>query len=51
MNIITANARFNTMVDSWSKSNRPISTTLPTMILEGNVGEDELSSQSTYEVA
>ena len=52
MNIIPANVRFNAMVDSWSACYcyRSTSSTLPTVIFEGHVDKDELSSQSTYEV-
>ena len=50
MNIIPANATFNAMVDAWNASKRPVPSKLPTEIFKGIVGEDELSSQSTYEV-
>jgi hypothetical protein len=38
------------MVENWSISTRAKSSTMPTMNLEGIVGEDELSCQSTNEV-
>ena len=50
MKSVLANARLNVMVDSWSTSTRTTSSTLPTVDFEGIVGEDELSSQSAYEV-
>jgi hypothetical protein len=50
MNIIPANAKFNAMVDAWTASNKSVPSKLPRVIFEGIVGEDELSSQLTYEV-
>ena len=50
MNIIPANAKFNAMVDAWNASNKSVPSKLPRVIFEGIVGEDELSSQLTYEV-
>ena len=35
---------------NWSLSTRVKSSTMPTVNLEGIIGEDELSCQSTYEV-
>ena len=50
MRSVPANARINVMVENWSISTRAKSSTMPTVNLEGIVGEDELSCQSTYEV-
>ena len=49
MRSVPANARINVMVENWSVSTRTNSSTLPTVNLEGIVGENELSCQSTYE--
>ena len=49
MKNIPTNARSNVMVESWSLSTRTKSSTMPTVNLDGIVGEDELSCQSTYE--
>jgi hypothetical protein len=43
-----AKAGLNAKVASWTKSNWNVSSILPSMILEDNVGEDGLFSQSTY---
>ncbi len=50
MRSVPANARINVMVKSWSLSTGAKSSTMPTVNLDGIVGEDELSCQSTYEV-
>jgi hypothetical protein len=49
MRSVPTNARINVMVESWSLSTRTKSSTMPTVNLDGIVGEDELSCQSTYE--
>ncbi len=49
MRNVPTNARINVMVKSWSLSTRTKSSTMPTVNLEGIVGEDELSCQSIYE--
>ncbi len=50
MRSVPPNARINVMVKNWSLSTRAKSSTMPTVNLDGIVGEDELSCQSTYEV-
>jgi hypothetical protein len=50
MRSVPANARINVMVENRSISTRTKASTLPTVNLEGIVGEDELSCQSAYEV-
>jgi hypothetical protein len=50
MRSVQANARINVMVESWSLSTRAKSSTMPTVNLDGIIGEDELSCQSAYEV-
>ncbi len=49
MRNIPTNARLNAFVESWSLSPRTKSSTMSTVNLDGIVGEDELSCQSTYE--
>ncbi len=49
MRNVPTNARINVMVKSWSLSTRTKSSTMPTVNLDGIVGEDELSCQSIYE--
>jgi hypothetical protein len=46
---VPTNARMNVIVESWSLSTRTKSSTMPTLNLDGIVGEDELSCQSTYD--
>jgi hypothetical protein len=50
MRSVPENARINVMVESWSLSTRAKSSTMPTVNLDGIIGEDELSCQSAYEV-
>ena len=50
MRSVPANARTNVMVENWSINTRTKTSTMPTVNLEGIVGKDELSCQSTYEV-
>ncbi len=49
MRSVPTNARINVMVKSWSLSTRTKSSTMPTVNLDGIVGQDELSCQSTDE--
>ena len=50
MKIVPTNAKFNAMVIGWNIKKKTAPPDLPTVNFEGIFGEDELSSQLTYEV-